>query len=775
MPSNYTYVMRGLCVLLTVLALCSCQPTDEHPKLTFEAVAIIPQPKEITALDESFIWNARLEYFADSFAEGLAAVLDTYFEPNPSFSVIRAASSEDARFKIISDNTLAAESYKLQIDKTGVKIYARDVAGAFYGFQSLRQMLPVELETDQPTPFDRFELPGLTITDKPNFSHRGMHLDVARHFFDVAAVKRYLDVMALVKMNRFHWHLTDDQGWRIEIKKYPRLTEHGAFRKETLVGHYNDQPQKFDGKNYGGYYTQDQIKEVVAYAGKLNITVIPEIEMPGHATAAISAYPQLGCTNDTIAVATKWGVFEDVFCPKWETFEFLYTVLDEVIELFPGDYIHIGGDEAPKAHWESCEDCQKLIKDQNLKDEAELQSFFITEIAGYLNGKGKKLLGWDEILEGGLDPTATVMSWRGTEGGIAAARKGNDVIMSPTSHAYFDYYQDDAPGQPLAIGGFLPLEKVYSFNPIPSKLSKRQSQFILGAQGNVWTEYIPTEEKLQYMAYPRTMAMAEVVWSGTWDQREMYPDFLRRLQPFLSRLDAMERNYYNPLEKIASETSRNENDIEVSLKTPLPEQRLQYRWGNEQAWIDYTQPLLVKRSANLEARFDTQNKGDSALFSQTFLIHKGIQAKISLNKRPHKAYNAGGIAALNNGVQGSQQRYGDREWLGFWGDDLTLNIRFKNPVKLDSLKLGFYHAPGQWIYAPTKSQIRATLADGRAYNTTAIIRRDSLSNVATEVFGMPQEMVTRIRVDIPSYGRIPEGKQGAGNKAWTFLDEIIIN
>ena len=468
-------------------------------------------------------------------------------------------------------------------------------------------------------------------------------------------------------------------------------------------------------------------------------------------------------------------MFEDIFCPKPETFEFLFGVLDEVIELFPGDYIHIGGDEAPKAQWQDCDFCQELIKNENLKNEEELQSFFISEIAGYLNGKNKKLLGWDEILEGGLDPTATVMSWRGTEGGIKAARKGNAVVMSPTSHAYFDYYQDDAPGQPLAIGGFLPLEKVYSFNPIPKQLSRRQADLILGAQGNVWTEYIPTEEKLQYMAYPRTMAMAEVVWAGAKDKpEETYPDFLRRLQNLMPRLDAMGRNYYNPLQKITSETEKN-GDLKVRLSSPLPEQKMQYRWGPQQAWMDYSEALFVERSATLQARFATENAEDTAVFKQSFLIHKGIQAKLRINKKPHPSYDSGGIEALNNGVLGSRDRYGDKEWLGYWGDDLLINLKFDNPVKLDSLKLAFYHAPGQWIYAPTKSKVSATLADGRAYYTNAILTRDSLSNVATEVFGMPEVMVTRLRIEIPSYGTIPEGKQGAGNKAWTFLDEIIIN
>ena len=771
---DFTAVFARILLLSCLLFLVSCGKQKDYPKLAFEEVAIIPAPNSIEAADAQFIWPAELAYFVDSFAEEVTPFMESYFGLNSSFTVLRASNSDAAQLKIISDNTLEDEHYKLQIENDQISIYAKDVAGAFYGLQSLRQLLPPAFEADGALDYEQFALPGLSIEDGPEFKHRGMHLDVSRHFFEVDAVKRYLDVMAMLKMNRFHWHLTDDQGWRIEIKKYPKLTEHGGYRNETLIGHYNDQPQKFDGERYGGFYTQEQIKEVVAYAQSLSIEVIPEIEMPGHAQAAISAYPKLGCTGESIDVATKWGVFEDIFCPTPETFEFLFGVLDEVIALFPGEYIHIGGDEAPKARWKSSEFCQELIREQNLKDEHELQSFFVSEIAGYLNGKGKKLLGWDEILEGGLDPTATVMSWRGVEGGIAAAKSGNGVIMSPTSHAYFDYYQDDSEDQPLAIGGFLPLEKVYSFDPIPSELNSKQAQLILGAQGNVWTEYMTSEKKMQYMAYPRTMAMAEVVWSGAKeDPEQSYPDFLRRLKPFLNRLDVMGRSYYNPLQKITSEINKEDN-LRISLNGPLPDQKIQYRWSNEQAWIDYTEPIMVERSAILQARFEDQADADLVNFRQDFTLHKGINATIKLDKKPHPAYNSGGIAALNNGVYGSKNRHGDKEWLGFWGDDLRVDIRFETPVKLNSLKLGFYHAPGQWIYAPTKSQIRATLADGRAYNTTAMIKKDSTSNVANEVFGMPEEMITRIRIDIPNYGIIPEGKQGAGNKAWTFLDEIVM-
>jgi hexosaminidase len=375
-----------------------------------------------------------------------------------------------------------------------------------------------------------------------------MHLDVCRHFFPVEFVKKMIDMLAVYKMNTFHWHLTDDQGWRIEIKKYPKLTEIGAWRDETMVGHYTENDQKFDGTRYGGFYTQEQIKDVVAYAGKRFITVVPEIEMPGHAVAALSAYPEFSCNGGPFKVYTKWGVSDDVYCAgKEETFKFLEDILEEVVALFPGQYIHIGGDECPKTRWKVCPTCQKRMKDEGLKNELELQSYFVKRIERFVASKGKKLIGWDEILEGGLPERATVMSWRGYEGGLEAARSGHDVVMTPGSHCYFDSYQSkDQTKEPLAIGGFLPLKKVYSFNPIPAELTPQEAKHILGAQANLWTEYITSEKQAEYMIFPRICAMAEILWSPKIKQD--YRQFLTRLDGHLKRLQKDNINY-RPLNK----------------------------------------------------------------------------------------------------------------------------------------------------------------------------------------------------------------------------------
>ena len=383
----------------------------------------------------------------------------------------------------------------------------------------------------------------MNIVDQPRFKWRGMHLDVGRHFFDITFIKKYISYIAMHKMNIFHWHLTEDQGWRVEIDAYPKLTKIGAYRDETLIGSYFDKPHKFDGIKYGGFYTKKEIQEVIEYARKRYVTIVPEIEMPGHSLAALAAYPELSCTNQKHTVAKIWGVHKEVFCAgKESTFNFLETVLTEVAEMFPGPFIHIGGDEAPKDRWKKHDLDQKLIINKNLKDEQGLQSYFIKRIENILSKLDKRLIGWDEILEGGLAPDAIVQSWRGMDGGIVAANANHEVIMSPTSHAYFDYYQSEAKDkEPLAIGGYLSLEKVYQFEPVPDNIEPDKIKYILGGQGNVWTEYINTPEKVEYMAIPRMCAMAEVLWSKKSDRD--FTNFKERMKWQYKRLDDMKANY----------------------------------------------------------------------------------------------------------------------------------------------------------------------------------------------------------------------------------------
>ncbi len=511
-----------LYVVIILLAVSSC-----HNKFNPETdYSIIPQPYSLREGSQTFTLNkeTRILISGDDIV-GSAKNLQENIQELAELK-LDIVLQEDAKSlqnvillsTISQEKRLGAEGYRMQVDRDKVLITANDIDGVFYGVQTLFQLFEIQhLEDGSKS----LVIPAIRIWDEPRFPYRGMHLDVARHFFDVDFVKRYLDIMAYYKFNTFHWHLTEDQGWRIEIKKYPKLTELGAWRTEK------------DGSRYGGFYTQEEIKEVVAYAKKLHITIIPEIEMPGHSRAALAAYPELSCTGDLQEVPNHWGVFKDIYCAgNDKTFEFIEDVLDEVIELFPGSYIHIGGDEAPKDRWEECAKCQARMQKEGLENEHELQSYFIKRIDKYLTSKGKKLMGWDEILEGGLAKNATVMSWRGMDGGIAAARQGNQVVMTPSTHCYFDHYQADRDFEPKAIGGYTSLKKVYEFEPVPEDLFTEQKELILGAQGNVWTEYMHTTDQVEYMILPRMLALSEVLWGKK--DAENWSAFLERLQDHFS-------------------------------------------------------------------------------------------------------------------------------------------------------------------------------------------------------------------------------------------------
>lgn len=457
------------------------------------------------------------------------------------------------RLGIDRDLKLPEEGYKLEVNSNYISIVGRSEQGVFYGIQTLLQIIPFEFketpynsegisgtvsDINIPEGIRNLIVKGCSITDYPRFPYRGMHLDVCRHIFSVEQIKKYIDIMAFYKMNNFHWHLTDDQGWRLEIKKYPLLTEKGSWRNSTTIGRNNGQ----DSIQYGGFYTQEQAAEIVAYASARFINVIPEIEMPGHATAALAAYPEISCTGGPFETWTWWGVNEEIFCAgKEETFTFIEGVLDEVVQIFPSKYIHIGGDEAPKSRWNACSDCQNRIAKEKLANAEELQSYFIQRAQKYLKKYDRYIIGWDEILEGGLAKGATVMSWRGMEGGKEAAIMKHNVIMTPVDPCYLDYYQGDSATEPFAIGGYNTLEKVYSFEPVPADLKKRNRKYILGAQGNLWTEYISTCNHLEYMAFPRAIALAEVNWSKV--ESRNYNDFILRLEKHFIRLDKLGVNY----------------------------------------------------------------------------------------------------------------------------------------------------------------------------------------------------------------------------------------
>lgn len=724
---------------------------------------IIPIPKIQETTKGQFVLNSNSGIEYDKAFNISANFLKSFIEQGSSIIL-----TENNAIAFIKDESINNdEGYKLHITPSNIEIHAKTDRGAFYAVQTIRQLLPVAFE-DGSFNKEEVSIPCIKIEDEPRFKYRGMHLDVGRHMYSVDFIKKYVDALAMLKMNTFHWHLTEDQGWRIEIKQYPKLQEIAAYRDETLVVHYSDQPHQFDGEKYGGFYTQDEIKDIVAYANTRNITIIPEIEMPGHSQAAIAAYPELGCTGEQVEVATKWGVFEEVYCTKDETFQFLENVLDEVITLFPSEYIHIGGDEAPKTHWKTCKDCQQRIKDEGLKDEHELQNYFITRIENYLNSKGRQIIGWDEILEGGLAPNATVMSWRGTNGAVEAAKQHHNVVMTPTSHCYFDYYQSENEEEPLAIGGFLPLEKVYSFNPIPEELSTEESKFVLGAQGNIWTEYMPTQEQVEYMAFPRMLAMSEVVWSNP--EQKNYSDFVNRVEHFNKRLDALGINYANHLYEVEGKLISDEN-LSYQLNTLTKGKQIRYTIDGSEPHDKsnvYYEPIKINSSMTIKAAVFNKDKKLGNTFSETINLHSAVGKNITINKEPHKAYSGSGAKGLINGISGSNSRYGDKEWLGFWGDDIEITIDFGETKEISSIETRFHNGQGQWIYAPKEIKIEF---DNETETLSIPDTKDILVNVS-----MKKTVSTQfIKLKIPSYGIIPEGKQGSGNKAWTFIDEIIIN
>lgn len=513
-------------------------------------LALVPQPVEV--LEQAGQFELRPGAAIRCPPEILATgrVLAAYLRPATGFELPVAAgpaAAGDIVLGLAAGGRGTAEGYELEVTPTTVRLTGDSGKGLFWGLQTLRQLLPPAIYRAAPMP-GPWVLPAVRIKDQPRFRWRGMHLDCSRHFLPKEFVKKFIDLLALHKLNTLHWHLTDDQGWRLEIRRYPRLAEVAAWRDQTMLGHHNNQPRRFDNTRHGGFYTQEDVREIVAYAAQRHIVIVPEIEMPGHSQAVLAAYPELGCTGGPYQVRQVWAISEDVLCAGNEkVFAFIEDVLDEVLELFPGEFIHVGGDECLKPRWQACPRCQARIAAEGLKDEHELQSYFIRRVERFLNSRGRRLIGWDEILEGGLAPNASVMSWRGIEGGVKAAQAGHDVVFATNQFTYFDHYQSADPWrEPLAIGGCLPLAKAYSHEPVPATFTPEQAAHVLGAQGQLWTEYLADPKQVEYMAFPRLTALAEVAWTPA--ARKDYGDYLARLAAHLRRLDALDVNY-RPLDR----------------------------------------------------------------------------------------------------------------------------------------------------------------------------------------------------------------------------------
>src|SRR6185436_15135211 len=683
-------------------------------------LSIIPKPVQVVKgkgfTDITSQWKI---YVPDVTLTGETEYFNNYLKKNYGFSLPVLNSIPKGKNFILLKKKVpdgASEGqYNLSVKQNKISITASGPAGFFYGLETLRQLLPLEKS-------ETISVPQLEIEDYPGFKWRGMHLDVSRHFFPKEDIKKYIDHLALYKMNVFHWHLTDDQGWRIEIKSYPELTTVGAWRNGSMVGPYAD--QKFDTIRYGGFYSQNDIREIVEYAGKRHVTIVPEIEMPGHCMAALAAYPQFSCSGGPFEVGKIWGVYEDVFCPKEETFKFLEDVLSEVCELFPGKYIHIGGDEVPKTRWKNCEHCQALIKTLGLKNEAELQSYFTGRIEKFLNTKGKQIIGWNEILEGGLTGHAAIMSWQGEKGGIAAAKQKHFAVMTPGDYCYFDHYQSESLKEPLAFGGFTPLEKVYSYEPVPKDLNNEEKKYILGAQANLWTEYIPDFSQVEYMIFPRTCALAEVVWSP-WEKDRSYSEFLQRLNKHLAFFEKNKINFSKALFdiKIHVDSTGENRGLHISFDAIHDEaEEIHYT-------IDGTDPradlpvidpdFKIYNSATVKAALFGNGELKGRIAEQKFNMNKATGKKITLFTPPSEKYNIGGAFTLVNGITGDLPWRGS-DWLGFSGDNLVAVIDFGKAETFSKIIIDVLQDTTSWIYLPKAAEVFSS-DDGINFKSLGII------------------------------------------------------
>lgn len=614
------FLVSSLGLLLCVIAAAQQQSAT---------VSIIPAPKSLQTSPGSFKPSKQTRIlYGDAEAKKVADLLNTFLKANhgTTFSAHQTkALASSGQIMIAQDRHLPAEGYMLTVSDKMIQLRGNG-AGLFYGLQTLQQLIRGE--------GGAIEVPNVKISDEPRFAYRGLMLDCGRYFFPASYIKQYLDVMARYKFNRFHWHLTDDQGWHIEIKRYPRLQEISSTRKETVIGHAA-RSKTFDGKPHGGYYTQEEVRDIVKYAADRHITIIPEIEMPGHSEAVLAAYPNLGCTGGPYQVSTTWGVHKEVYCAGNDSvYTFLENVLTEVMDLFPSQYIHIGGDECPKTRWKECPKCQARIKALGLQDEHALQSYFIQRMEKFLNAKGRRIIGWDEILEGGLAPNATVMSWRGEAGGIAAAREKHDVIMTPNTYLYLDYYQGNPATEPLTIGGFLPLQTVYNYEPLPSSLTPEEQKYIKGVQANIWTEYQPTGEMADYMTWPRGLAVAEITWSGA--DKKNYANFLERLPAQLALMDKAGVPFRIP------EPVGLQNNVTTSAHTsvtlrPLVEGAAIYYTtdGSEptESSKRYTEPVslsLRKEPVTLKCIVVTPSGRKSSVYSASYM-RRDYQAAANVN------------------------------------------------------------------------------------------------------------------------------------------------
>jgi len=766
-------------------------------------VSIIPAPSSVTLRSGAFTLSAATPVFVDDLspvakdaAELFVATVNraTGFALQAETPVPATLPRASVVFSLRhAGAALGPEAYELEVTPDRVRARATDPRALFYAAQTLLQLLPPEIFAAGPAPAPRSEpavkepawtIPCIAIKDQPRFRYRGMHLDVSRHFFPVSFIKRYIDLIAMHKMNVFHWHLADDNGWRLEIKKYPELTAVSAWRvdRETMPWRARAPARPGEERTYGGFYTQDQVRDVVGYAARHGVMIIPEIEMPGHTSEVFTAYPQLSCTGNRPPVRIgAESPNTDIFCAGNEAvFTFLADVLDEVVALFPGPYIHIGGDEVDKTSWRQCAKCRERMRSDALADADELQSYFVKRIEKLLDARGKRLIGWDEILAGGLSPGATVMSWRGVAGGIAAAQAGHDVIMTPEDPCYFDHYQGDPEDEPAAIGGYTPLRQVYAFEPIPAALSPTQAQHVLGAQGNLWTEYIGTPAHAEYMTVPRISALAEVVWSAA--AQRSWPDFRRRLEVHLQRLDELGVNYSRGSTRVETQTQYDPATATITLSFWNERPQAEIRYTQDQTEPKpqsprYQSPVSIKKPTAVRAALFEDARRQGHVTDIPIYPHAAMGAR-----RQYRLPFDGGDSEERmpfDGILGTLNP-ADGRWQGYDGSDLDVVLDFGGTVPLHGVLVGFLKNPMLRIL-PAKSVEISLSADGKDFAPVEGGRfeeRQTNGSASILELGVQAKQGAQarfVRVTAHNWHRVPVGYAKAGASCWMLVDEIIVH
>ena len=777
--------MKKLMILTAVAAaLISCSTTK------VKTINVVPYPNEVTVKTGSFdICGADFHYdtkldeatqnVIKSFACQLSLVTGQLSNATAGLS--------GKGVKFVYEPSMGKEAYSLNISKNSVKVKASTLSGVNYAIQTLKQMLPAEVFGKQVAADADWTLQCAKIIDEPRFGYRGMHMDVSRHFFTVEEVKRYLDIMEVHKLNTLHWHLTDDQGWRLEIKKYPRLTEVGSIRNKTIIGHLFES-KKFDNTRYGEgcWYSQEEVKDILAYAASKGITVIPEIDLPGHMLAALAAYPELGCTGGPYEVWGMWGIADDVLCAgKEETMLFLEDVLAEVCELFPAEYIHIGGDECPKVRWETCPLCQAKIKELGLQDTEEfqaehyLQSYVMTRMTNFLSSKGKKIIGWDEILEGEVAEDAIVMSWRGVSGGLQAVRMGNEAIMTPNTFYYLDYYQSlDKNNEPLAIGGYLPVEKCYSYEPFTAGMTEEEKGRVLGVQANLWTEYIATADHLHYMLLPRMAALSEVQWCRP--ENKSWERFYDSADEFCSIYDVMGYKYGTHIFDTRGEilVDREKGGVYVSLDAQ-GETPIRYTLDGSEPTSEsalYSEPIKITESCTLKAKSDRKGM-DNRVFERQFTAHKAMGRPVTTLTETHPNYTFNCPDLLTDGLVG-EGPYNSGDFAGWYNQPFEVIVDMDGE-SYESMTLSVIVFRYDYLFGPESISVM-TSEDGENYTEVAYAaykvegRVDDGNGCHDYTLSFPATTARYLKVKAEVIKALPEWHSGAGRPGFLFVDEIIV-